>query len=519
MRKKKKSVLLAALGIVLVTVASWLVTSAFEPDRPNVILISIDTLRPDRMGVYGHRPMGRSTTPFLDELAAEGAVFVDAVSSSSWTLPGHYALFTGLPDDLHGMVDDRVPSPEDVPLLAELFQEAGYQTAGFYSGPYLHPFFGFDRGFDTYESCFDFSLVYDMPADELEEAPQDTVSQLVSKMERSSHEAITSDTVTGAAERFVLAESGKPFFLFLHYFDVHNDYTPPPPHDTRFGPPYDGWVDGRGVMTDPRIKAEMDRRDLARLMALYDGEISWVDENIRLLFRAIDRIDPEILENTIVVITSDHGEEFFEHGMIGHRHNLAAHAVRIPLIVSFPGRVPAGTEVAATAPIYDIAPTICDLAGIATPPIVFGSSLCALIEQKGSAEGAKGASPRPALLELTTVPRAQGEKYVKQTALRCGSIKLITVHHRRWSPDRPADFTGELLSEEEYLFDLDVDPGEKRDISSARPELLHRMRQGKDRLFVELKGRFEKYRGRVDSAGRKVPDWLQRSLEALGYGQ
>jgi len=512
---------LIALGIVLAAAASWLIMWAGGPDRPNVILISIDTLRPDRMGVYGHRPMGRSTTPFLDELAAKGALFADAVSSSSWTLPGHYALFTGLPDDLHGMVDDRVPCPEDVPLLAELFQQAGYRTGGFFSGPYLHPFFGFHRGFDIYESCFDFTSVYDLSAEELGQASQDKVSQLLSEMERSSHSAITSAAVSGAAERFVREEEGDPFFLFLHYFDVHNDFTPPPPHDRRFGPPYDGWVDGRGVMTDPRINAAMDRRDLARLLALYDGEISWVDENIRLLFRAIDRIDPDLLENTIVVVTSDHGEEFFEHGMIGHRHNLSAPAVRIPLIVAYPGHVPAGIEIAPTVPIYDIAPTICDLAGIATPPIVFGTSLRGLMERDllDERESGKKTSPRPALLELTSVPRAQGERFVKQTALRQGSFKLITVQQRRWTRDRPADFTGELLSEEEYLFDLAADREEKRDLSSSRPELLGRMRQGRDRLYGELRRHFEKYRRPNGSESRKVPDWLRRSLEAVGYTQ
>ncbi len=517
MKKLNKPVLLTAIGIVLAI--ACLVIWANEPARPNVILISIDTLRPDRMGVYGHRPMGRSTTSFLDDLASKGAVFADAVSTSSWTLPGHWALFTGLPDDLHGMVDDRVPCPDDVPLLAELFQNAGYQTAGFYSGPYLHPFFGFDRGFDIYESCLDFTMVYDLTEEELERAPREEVTDLTVNMERLSHAAITSEAVTRKAERFVRGRSGSPFFLFLHYFDVHNDYTPPPPHDRRYGPPYDGWVDGRGVLTDPRINAEMDRRDLIQLMALYDGEVSWVDENIRLLFRAIDRIDPEILEDTIVVVTSDHGEEFFEHGVIGHRNNLSTRSVRIPLIITFPDRIPAGTEVDGTARIYDIAPTIADLAGLCLPPIVFGSSLLDLIAEADGPKGSEADSARPALCELTTVPRAQGEKYVKQTALRLGSMKLITVQQRRWSRDKPADFTGALLSEAEYLYDLATDPEESTDISTEKTELLHWMRQRRDDVYDALKVRFRKYRDPVDSTARQVPEWLQRNLEKLGYSR
>ena len=142
-----------ALVVLLLLVGATLAILHGSRPRLNVILISIDTLRPDRMGVYGHRPMGLSTTPFLDTLAARSTVFTNATSTSSWTLPAHWALLTGVPDQVHGVVNDRIPLPEGLLTLAEILEGEGYITGGFFSGPYLDPAFGFARGFDVYESC------------------------------------------------------------------------------------------------------------------------------------------------------------------------------------------------------------------------------------------------------------------------------------------------------------------------------------------------------------------------------
>jgi len=490
------------------------------PPRPDVILISIDTLRPDRMGVYGHRPMGVSTTPRLDDLAGGGAVFSDAVSSSSWTLPGHYALLSGLPDELHEMVDDSVRPSRDVPLMAEIFHGAGYATAGFYSGPYLHPFFGFGRGFDIYESCMDFETVFDLSPAKAEKMSHAETAEAVARTEKESHRAVTSAVVTEKAVRFVKSrvrkKDGAPFFLFLHYFDVHNDYTPPPPFDTCFGAPYDGWVDGRGVMTDPRINATMDQRDLEHLEALYDGEVGWVDRNIGRLLREIDRIDPGILKKALVVVTADHGEEFFEHGKIGHRHDLYEDAVRIPLIMRMPGRIPAGIRLSAPVRIYDILPTVLDLAGLPGPAFSFGRSLLPLIKNP------ERSPARPALLELTAPPRrgrpSERDRFTKIIALRSGGLKLIDTQSRTWSPGRPADFTGPLLTESWELYDLRADPGEKRNLFPERKDLFEKMRAERDRLYEKMRGIYAARRREAEDRGaRAVPDELRKRLEQAGY--
>jgi|GEM_PF-1154396 len=510
---------------------------------PNVILISIDTLRPDRMGVYGHRPRGVSTTPFLDELATRGAVFEFAVSTSSWTLPGHYALFSGLPDELHDMVDDRVPPPADIPLMAAVLRGEGYATAGFFSGPYLHPFFGFGRGFDTYESCLSFDTVYDHDRQELQALAPNEVAEITGRTERFSHQAITSPEVTRRALRFVGdLDRHNPFFLFLHYFDVHHDYTPPPPFDTRFGAPYQGWVDGRGVMSDPRVGPEMASHDLERLKALYDGEVAWVDENLRRLFRGLERLDPKLLENTLVVVTSDHGEEFFEHGRIGHRHNLYDGAVRIPLIFVLPGRVPRDRRIAEPARIYDILPSVLELAGLPAPDLGFGRSLVPAMSgaTHGGATGGKVGEDAAALLELTTLPRGAGsiggsktndeprsggtglgeQSFTKQFALRVERFKLITCQRRKWSPERPLDFTGALLDERHEIYDLENDPQERRNLFDERPDLFQRLDGVRRLIFDRMR---EVYRARHRSPGdtgtplREVPEKIKKDLEGIGY--
>lgn len=479
-------------------------TSRTTHHGANVILISVDTLRPDRMSVYGHRPMGISTTPFMEELAASGAVFTEATSTSSWTLPGHYSLLTGLPDDLHDMVDDRIPPPDDVVMLAEILAEQGYATGGFFSGPYMHPFFGFGRGFDVYESCMDYSTVYDIPLARLAEMQPGKVASATARTEADSHTACTSEAVTAAGLRFVKSCGEKPFFLFLHYFDVHNDYVPPPPFDTRFSPPYAGWVTGRGVMTDPRIRPDMAAADLAHLKGRYDGEVAWVDENLRRLFRGLD---PALLEDTLVIITSDHGEEFFEHGEIGHRRTLYEESIRVPLIMRLPGMIPAGSEVSSPARIYDIAPTVVDLLGISGAPYFFGRSL------RGVMEGAADAG-EPSLHELTSIPGGGADRYFKHTALRADGFKLITVQEREWSRENPVDFAGPLISERHELYDLGSDPGERRDLSASNTDLLEELLGRRDRLWDQLKDIYTRERGEA----RQIPVDLERKIREFGYG-
>lgn len=500
--------------IVLVVIIAALALGGYlllQPRPPlNVILISIDTLRPDRMGVYGHRPMGLSTTPSLDALAAQGIVFENAVSTTSWTLPAHYSLMTGVPDGFHGMVADRCTPPDDLPMLASLLKEAGYTTGGFVSGLYLGALFGFGTGFDEYESCMDAAELTSRQKMKAASTKEENTGQGAPVTHFPAHELVTSREVTNKGFRFIRENKDKNFFLFLHYFDVHHDYVPPKPFDTRFGPPYDGWVNGRGVTKDPRYNPNMDRKDFERLLALYDGEIGWVDDNIGRLLKNINDFTPEILENTLIIVTSDHGDEFFEHGRAGHRKNLYGSVVRVPLIVSCPGRIDEGLRIDETARIYDVVPTILDFAGLDAPPAIMGSSLRPLMDRAES-------EPRPALLELTGGFARTSCK--KHTALVLGDWKLISIQERKWSEKNPLDFTGSILSEAHELFNIKDDPSEQKNLSALQADILGKMLSTRQNLFAELKEAISLYRT-SDSQNevRRIPDSIRKGLDDLGYG-
>jgi arylsulfatase A-like enzyme len=379
--------------------------------RPNVLLISLDTLRADHLSAYGY---ARETSPRIDALARDGVLFERAVAPTSWTLPAHLSMLTGLSISAHGVCDDRLwqarepdGAPRAIPFrgtfLPELFKNAGYDTAGFYTWKYLEPRFGFGPGFDTYERIG--SSVFSDPelAKRFEalRAAGDT-AEIQRWMAESplafDEQRPTADEAVDAALAWLDARAGDaPFFLFLHLFDIHDGYVPPAPFDARFTDPgYAGPVTGRRVTApDSPVRPDMAPADLAQLVALYDGEIAWVDSQVG---RVLDRLDElGLAGDTVVVLTSDHGEEFFEHGGKTHRAQLYAESVHVPLVVAWPGELPAGRRVAGTVGLVDVLPTIAGLAGVAAPKGLTGRDLSAI---------ARGAENPPVgyLTELVVFP-------------------------------------------------------------------------------------------------------------------
>ncbi len=332
---------------------------------PNVLLISIDTLRADHVGCYGY---GRPTTPNIDALAREGVLFENHISSSSWTLPAHASLFTSVADSVHGCLESTgtALSPAFT-TLAERFARAGYETAGFYAGPYLHEVFGLGQGFETYRFCVQDADAFS--AEEVQSWGLDPVAQ------KRSHQGVTNPGVYRAGRDWMEAHKERPFFVFLHFWDVHYDFTPPPPWDTRFNPGYRGPVDGRDFVFDPSIAPGMPAADLQQLLALYDGEIGWTDTFVGLLRQDLETWG--LSDDTIIVVTSDHGTEFFEHGGKGHRSTLYDELIRIPLVIWYPERL-AARRVSAQTRSIDVGPTLLELTGLPAPKRVMGHSLMSL---------------------------------------------------------------------------------------------------------------------------------------------
>lgn len=336
-----------------------------EARPPNVLLISIDTLRADHVGCYGY---GRPTTPNIDALAKEGILFENHISSSSWTLPAHASLFTSVADSVHGCVESTgtALSPAFT-TLAERFQDAGYETAGFFAGPYLHEVFGLGQGFDIYSYCVEDPGAFS--AEDVKSWGLDPVAQ------QRSHEGITNPGVYQAGRDWIKANRSRPFFVFLHFWDVHYDFTPPPPWDTRFNPGYQGPVDGRGFVFDPSIAPGMPEADKQQLLALYDGEIGWTDTFVGRLRKDLEAWG--LADDTIIVVTSDHGTEFFEHGGKGHRSTLYDELIRIPLVIWYPERL-APRRVSAQTRSIDVGPTLLELTGLPAARGVMGHSLVPL---------------------------------------------------------------------------------------------------------------------------------------------
>jgi arylsulfatase A-like enzyme len=355
-------------------------TGTLPVDAPDIVLISIDSLRADHLGCYGYEP---PTSPTIDRLAREGARFETALSTTSWTLPAHAALFTGLYDSAHGLVDNGLSLAEEHRTLAEVLRDHGYQTGGFFGGPYLHPVFGLGQGFDTYESCM---------AALGTQASETTVRDQSKGRTQPSHADVTGPRTVAAVERWLAdVRAEEPLFLFVHLWDVHYDYLAPRELVEQFDPGYAGTLTGEGFMENPAVNPGMSPRDYQHLLALYDAEIRFTDDHLDQILELLRRSGR--LENALVVVTADHGEEFFEHGQKGHQKSLFDEVVRVPLVIHWPGRVRPGTVIPDQVRLIDLLPTLLTAAGVTQRPAVMGRDLSPLL-------GGGKLGFEPALLEL-----------------------------------------------------------------------------------------------------------------------
>ena len=281
------------------------------------------------------------------------------------------ALMTGLPNELHGVrgIPDQLHSSR--PYLAQLMRDAGWRTAGFWSGPNLHPYFGFDRGFDHYEDCSSYKI-----EDTAIFTPKDDEEfEKTVEMHEGSHEGVTGPALVDAFTNwFEGVEQDERFFAFVHMWDVHYDYNAPREHDL-FDPDYRGPIDGQGF-TDLELKSPKTPQgaaDLNRLIALYDAEIHFTDYNIGRMLGVLSASGR--LDDTLVIFLSDHGEEFLEHEALGHKHSLFEESVLVPLIMRLPTVIPEDVAIDELACLTDVAPTILELTGIPIPDSMWGTSL------------------------------------------------------------------------------------------------------------------------------------------------
>jgi len=339
-------------------------------DRPNVILIVLDTCRADHLELYGYR---RRTMPNLTRLAANGVTFLNATSTSSWTLPGHASLFTGLYPAEHGALGSKPvedesgatnyrPLPDDVPVIAEILGRNGYRTAGV-AGNYgwLSPQWGLARGFEYWDSRAtfhgaastggylplifrSFSLVDYLPVRWVY-APLTRFDVAQTKARRA--EEINRDVVE-CFESCALGE-GSPFFLFINYMDPHDPYNAP----GRFNDRFPGRIPNKPRRIEGSRRAGLSESELREhLGSQYDSELAYLDHHLGKLFQFLD--DRGYFENSIIIVTSDHGEALGEHDHVSHGNSVYDEEILIPLIIYEPGFSERGRAVDAPAELRGV---------------------------------------------------------------------------------------------------------------------------------------------------------------------
>lgn len=408
-----------------------------------VVLVSIDTLRRDHVGAYGY---GRPTTPRLDALAGKGILCEDAVSTSSWTLPSHLSMLTSADPARHGGTDMKHGFNHRVPSLPATLRHAGFATQAVTSHLYVSSVYGLQDGFDH----LDF------------------------RQDRRAAEV--ADRATSILDRV----GDRPFFLFLHFYDPHWHYDPPDEVRRLFDTGYGGNLTGNWQDFSKRDRATVSERDLAHLLALYDAEIRYTDTE---LGRVFDHLTARGLDKgTLVFVTSDHGEEFLEHGSWEHQKTLYEEVVRIPMMFAGPGIV--GRRETRQTTLLDVAPTILAWTGVAPRGPLQGESLVA--------------------------PVGEREAYGETDHTADGTRKLfLRGGQGRWKAILSLSETGGELRRGEW-FNLSTDPGEGH---STRPNEAAAQAIERRALDRWREGRKD---GPAAPAVQLTPEQVER-LKALGY--
>jgi len=453
-----------ALGLLaaaaLLTMGCRSSPARLPPGAP-ILLVIVDTLRADGLGVYGYP---RATSARLDAWAERGAVFERAFSTAPWTLPSVASILTGRYPAGHGSGRGKVAAPNgrskrvflgidaSAPRLAGVLSSHGYATAALVTNSFLRPGFGIAEGFESYDQTRN-RFIGERRADVM----VDRALEWIDGRPRES-----------------------PWFLLLHLLDPHQPYDAPAPEKGRFTSDYHGALESPiGPESDlvRRVKQrriELDDADRAFVRGLYDEEVAFVTEQLARLLDGLDQRG--VLERGLVVLTADHGEEFFDHGALEHGHTFYQELLRVPLVVWGPG-VRAGHREAPVS-LVDVAPTLLDATGVAAP------------------EGFDGVSLWPVLTSGERMPKRQ---LIAENSLY-GTQRRVIVE---W----PYKLIVDVEEPQAALYDLERDPGERHDLAAERPEVAKR-------LAAALAKRPA---GATRGAPVELDAETERDLRALGY--
>jgi len=347
-----------------------------QNSRPNILLIVMDTVRADHLSVYGY---DRDTTPNLKDLAADSMVFTNAISASDITLSSHASLFTGMYPSWHGAYCDPRNAAygraiaESYPTVAELLRGAGYQTRGVAANLYLRADFGLERGFDQFRIPRPVPMLAGEYAFMLRHGFRRGLSLIFDTAQFDRLYAMGEDVNTQLFDALSHVNPDRPLFTFVNYMDAHFPYLPPAPYDSLFpGRKPATTQDDLEVQQHALVTGKNAPGYRAHCMSQYDGGIAYVDRQIGQLVSWLKRRGT--YDNTMIIVTSDHGEAFGERQRVGHANSPYQNLLHVALIVKYPRQARRGTEDRPVS-LTDVAPTILQTATVSAPPAMQGRSL------------------------------------------------------------------------------------------------------------------------------------------------
>ena len=491
LRDKNKSILLISFFSILIFInlifcfipQQEKVSSEQMKEKPNIILISIDTLRQDRLGCYGY---DKPTSPNIDMIAHQGAIFINSFAQYHSTLPSHISMMTSLPPLVHDVVNDKDVLDRNRKTLAEILKSHGYACIAFVDGKKFSRIggaHGFSRGFDWYGHYPENTTIFSrlLPIRLIL-----GIKRLLIKYYPEHGEGITNNVMAW------LSKNQKyPFFLFIHYFSVHSQlfglpYWRYPPFDEKLVDlpviperfVIDGISGGRflnKILQSPRLENFVNE-DLPVLNQLYDCGVAYVDSQIGRLYKQLKNLN--LLDSTALFITSDHGEEFMEHGKLLHSQDYVE-CLKVPLIISLPHFKSQSNKIYSNVQGTDLAPTILDLAGIKPLPEMTGNSLMVEIRRQSL--------PERAIIST------------------CGKA----MHYKNYSL---------LLKDKKIeVYDLIDDPKQKNDLSKQRPDVVEELMN----IYIESIKKYNTFKSNLKWQNKKEviilsPKEIQE-LKSLGY--
>lgn len=439
----------------------------------NVILIVIDALRADHLGCYGYE---KQTSPNIDAFAKEAVLFKNCYVQASWTKPSVASILTSLYPTTHGATFDASKLPGEVTTLAEILHAAGYITYGYVSNPHLKRLFNFEQGFYFYDD-------YLMKKDKLYYFVLGRIP-IFNKFIRGIVRGITGkelnyhdyDNIKVANKRilpWLERYKAENFFMYIHYMDPHDPYSPPRFYSDMF----------------PYTKGDMNSKDISS----YDGEIRFLDDNIKELFGMLK--SSENYDKTLIIITADHGEAFGEHGDFLHGHTIYQELLRVPLIIKYPRHILKGVVIEKQVRSIDIMPTVLDVLKITYDAQLEGLSLLPLSKQDGQISFCE---------DIFINNNHRNNTSVLQGIIKDNEWKYIYTEKSKLRDVR-------ALGNEE-IYNLINDPNELNNLVEREPEVLKRMRNRIDFYKTYTKKK-------AISSSTKLDYETIQQLRSLGYMQ